>query len=64
MDLNTHPSFKRMFSDVLDIEHVLLSDVIDLDFLIEFSTDADDRIEHRGTFSRQFSIHSKTMPRS
>jgi class 3 adenylate cyclase len=45
MDLNTHPSFKRMFSDVLDIKHVLLSDVVDLDFLIEFSTDADDRKE-------------------
>jgi hypothetical protein len=54
MDLNTHPSFKRMFSDVLDIEHVLLSDVIDLDFLIEFSTDADDRIEQPQPFSRQF----------
>jgi class 3 adenylate cyclase len=45
MDLNTHPSFKRTFSDVLDIEHVLLSDVVDLDFLIEFSTDADERID-------------------
>jgi class 3 adenylate cyclase len=43
MDLNTHPSFKRMFSDVLDIEHVLLSEVVDLDFLIEFSTGTDDR---------------------
>jgi class 3 adenylate cyclase len=44
MDLNTHPSFKSMFSDVLDVEHVLLSDVVDLDFLIEYSTDADDRV--------------------
>jgi hypothetical protein len=28
---------------------MFFSDVIDLDFLTEFSTDADDRIEHRGS---------------
>jgi class 3 adenylate cyclase len=43
LDLNTHPSFKTVFSDVLEIEHVLLSEVVNLDFLIEFSTDVDAR---------------------
>jgi hypothetical protein len=53
-----------MLPDVLDIEHVLLSDVIDLGFLIEFSTDADDRKSQPLPILTPVSIHSKTMPRS
>ena len=40
MDLYTHPSFKRMIDDVLEIKHTLLSEVLDLDFLLDASTDA------------------------
>jgi hypothetical protein len=36
-DLYTHPSFKRMIVDVLEIKHTLLSEVADLDFLLDSS---------------------------
>jgi class 3 adenylate cyclase len=48
MDLHTHPSFKRMIADVLAVDHILLSEVVDLDFLMQYSTDteaADDLVE-------------------
>jgi hypothetical protein len=35
MDLETHPSFHRMVDDVLEIEHKLLSEVVDLNFLLK-----------------------------
>jgi class 3 adenylate cyclase len=38
MDLFTHPSFKRMIVDILEIEHMLMSEVLDLEFLLAFST--------------------------
>jgi class 3 adenylate cyclase len=38
MNLFTHPSFKRMIIDVLEIEHTLISEELDLEFLLEFST--------------------------
>jgi hypothetical protein len=40
MDLNTHPSFKRMIVDALEIKHTLLSEVINLDFLLDSSMHA------------------------
>lgn len=35
LDLYTHPSFKRMANDVLEIRHDLISDVVDLRFLLQ-----------------------------
>jgi class 3 adenylate cyclase/ferritin-like metal-binding protein YciE len=37
MDLHTHPSFERMIHDVLEVKHTLLSEVLDLDFLLDSS---------------------------
>jgi hypothetical protein len=37
MDLFTHPSFKRMIVDVLETKHTMLSEVVDLEFLLAFS---------------------------
>jgi len=37
LDLNTHPAFKNTIAEVLQIEHTLLSQVVDLDFLLEHS---------------------------
>jgi class 3 adenylate cyclase len=37
MNLYTHPSFKRMIVDVLEIKHALLSEVVDVDFLLDAS---------------------------
>ena len=39
MDLYTHPSFRKIFDEVLEVQHVLLSDRVDVDFLLEFTTD-------------------------
>jgi hypothetical protein len=33
MDLNSHPSFKRMIDDAIAVRHVLLSEVVDATFL-------------------------------
>jgi class 3 adenylate cyclase len=38
MDLFTHPSFKRMIVDVLETKHTILSEVVDLEFLVSLST--------------------------
>jgi hypothetical protein len=43
MDLFTHPSFKRMIVDVMEIKHTLLSEVLDLDFLLDASIGAHGR---------------------
>lgn len=37
LDLNTHPSFKMTIFDVLDTNHEMLSDVVNLDFLLKNS---------------------------
>jgi hypothetical protein len=33
MDLNSHPSFKRMIDDAINVRHILLSEVVDQTFL-------------------------------
>jgi class 3 adenylate cyclase len=40
VDLFSHPSFKRVMTEVMEIDHTLLSEVVDLQFLIRFSSDA------------------------
>jgi hypothetical protein len=35
MDLYSHPSFRRMIDDALDVRHMLLSEVVDYSFLTE-----------------------------
>jgi class 3 adenylate cyclase len=40
LDLFTHPSFQRQILDAMDIKHELLSEVVDLDFLLEYSMKA------------------------
>jgi hypothetical protein len=37
LDLNTHPSFRQTILDVLDTRHEMLSDVLNLNFLLENS---------------------------
>jgi class 3 adenylate cyclase len=40
VDLFSHPSFKRVMTEVMEINHTLLSEVVDLQFLIRYSSDA------------------------
>jgi class 3 adenylate cyclase len=40
VDLFSHPSFKRVVTDVMKIDHPLLSEVVDLQFIIRYSSDA------------------------
>jgi hypothetical protein len=41
IDLYTHPSFRRMIDEVLEVKHVLLSEVIDIKFLTQHDADRD-----------------------
>jgi class 3 adenylate cyclase len=41
LDLFSHPSFYRQILDVIEIKHEVLSEVVDLDFLIQYSTQVD-----------------------
>lgn len=36
LDLYTNPSFKRMMDDVLEIKHEMLSEAVDLDFILKY----------------------------
>ena len=38
LDVFTHPTFHRMIDDVLEIKHKLLSEVIDVRFLLDFTS--------------------------
>jgi class 3 adenylate cyclase len=47
LDLFSHPSFYRQILDVIEIKHEVLSEVVDLDFLIQYSTPVDGAYQPR-----------------
>lgn len=41
LDLVSHPTFQRQILDLIEVKHEILSEIVDVDFLIQFSVDGE-----------------------